>query len=80
MIHQNSQVSADFMTQESSTIKIFHCFWIIKDFSLRFIFNRQNSKYIGNGKSLRACLHGGGGPHIGKVTQIHAGGVTRLSI
>ena len=37
--HQKSQVSADFMTQESSTIKIFHCFWIMKDFSLRFIFN-----------------------------------------
>ena len=44
LIHQNSQVSADIMTQESSTIKIFHCFWIIKDFSVRFIFNRQNSK------------------------------------
>ena len=28
--------------------------------------------------SLRACLHGGGGPQVGEVT--HLGGVTRLSI
>ena len=27
---------------------------------------------------LRACLHGGGGPHVGEVTRL--GGVTRLSI
>ena len=29
-------------------------------------------------RSLRACLHGGGGPQIGEVTRL--GGVTRLSI
>ena len=28
--------------------------------------------------SLRACLHGGGGPQEGEVTRL--GGVTRLSI
>ena len=28
--------------------------------------------------SLRACLHGGGGPQVGEVTRL--GGVTRLSI
>ena len=28
--------------------------------------------------SLRACLHGGGGPRIGEVTRL--GGVTRLFI
>ena len=28
--------------------------------------------------TLRACLHGGGGPQVGEVT--HLGGVTRLSI
>ena len=27
---------------------------------------------------VRACLHGGGGPHVGEVTRL--GGVTRLSI
>ena len=27
---------------------------------------------------LRACLHGGGGPQVGKVTRL--GGVTRLSM
>ena len=27
---------------------------------------------------LRACLHGGGGPHVGEVTRL--GGVTRLPI
>ena len=29
-------------------------------------------------QSLKASLHGGGGPHVGEVT--HLGGVTRLSI
>ena len=29
-------------------------------------------------RSLRACLHGGGGPQIGEVTRL--GGVTHLSI
>ena len=29
-------------------------------------------------KTLRACLHGGGGPQVGEVTRL--GGVTRLSI
>ena len=28
--------------------------------------------------TLRACLHGGGGPQVGEVTCL--GGVTRLSI
>ena len=28
--------------------------------------------------SLRACLHGGGGPQVGEVTRL--GGVTRVSI
>ena len=28
--------------------------------------------------SIRACLHGGGGPQVGEVTRL--GGVTRLSI
>ena len=28
--------------------------------------------------SVRACLHGGGGPQVGDVTRL--GGVTRLSI
>ena len=28
--------------------------------------------------TIRACLHGGGGPRVGEVTRL--GGVTRLSI
>ena len=31
-----------------------------------------------NIRSLRACLHGGGGPQVGEVTRL--GGVTHLSI
>ena len=27
---------------------------------------------------LRACLHGGGGPHVGEITRL--GGITRLFI
>ena len=39
---------------------------------------RTNSKGGLFKRSLRACLHGGGGPQIGEVTRL--GGVTRLSI
>ena len=33
---------------------------------------------MGQARSLRACLHGGGGPQVGEVTRL--GGVTRLSL
>ena len=33
---------------------------------------------MGRKCTLRACLHGGGGPQVGEVTRL--GGVTRLSI
>ena len=39
---------------------------------------RTNSKGGLLKRSLRACLHEGGGPQIGEVTRL--GGVTRLSI
>ena len=35
-------------------------------------------KNVEHEKGVRACLHGGGGPHIGEVTRL--GGVTRQSI
>ena len=40
-------------------------------------FLASNVRMYDNG-SLKACLHGCGGPQLGEVT--HLGGVTRLSI
>ena len=40
---------------------------------------RKTSQWaVQKGVTLRACLHGSGGPQVGEVTRL--GGVTRLSI
>ena len=41
-----------------------------------FKWRRQGERQ--KSKTLKACLHGGGGPKVGEVTRL--GGVTRLSI
>ena len=44
-----------------------------RQFQARYVREKFYSFY-----SVRACLHGGGGPQVGEVTRL--GGVTRLSI
>ena len=42
------------------------------------ILARRRPYFLRACHKLRACLHGGGGPHVGEVTRL--GGVTRLSL
>ena len=53
-----------------------------RNISLPYIFCNEkvhvSSAHVHRAFSLRACLHGGGGPQVGEVTRL--GGVTRLSI
>ena len=56
------------------------CAKTVSKYRLYALVNNNNNNVVKEWKmvNFRACLYGGGGPHVGEVSRL--GGVTRLSI
>ena len=62
-------------------LSIFFFFFLFSRFQVmrkEHILARRRPYFLRACHKLRACLHGGGGPHVGEVTRL--GGVTHPSI
>ena len=53
-------------------------YWLARVSHIKAASKKRDQVQNSPAKTLRACLHGGGGPQVGEVTRL--GGVTRLSI